>query len=431
MMETTMSSNASNTIIGLSNAIVGAANSRFFAPGTLDWLYPPKQTLTNGSFIDTWYLDNGTTVTGPTIDCSNFVYQVMLSAGYKVDNTSAQDSSSSFIDIVNGTQLSLSYTKVSSFSDVQPGDVIVFDSGNDQHVGIVQSYDPSTGIGTFMGSQSSTGADYNVKFTTNPNTTVDKSDNSFIYWGNGNEPFEVSGFARVNQSTYNQQEASTDLDKINNSINNSLVGFGLNSYFSSSETTSGDAASVPADPNDPGSDLPWSQTTVDVNNDKTWTSLTSYYDSNSNLTEQETNNNGTSTAKWFSYDINGNPVSTDTKGYSGTKLTGIENFEEDDTIGQNGNVTSANISGQGDVANLNNANVTLKAGSTSTVNGNGNVYSGGIGSKVTDNLSNGTSIVENFGPSSAVASEIQTYSSPNSSGNVLQLLFHFLLKIIF
>ena len=79
-----------------------------------------------------------------TIDCSQLVNQMVRSSGYDVpyQNTAALQSSPYYEEV--------------DPAEVQPGDILLW-RGNNNHVGVVNDYDPDTGLGTFFGSQSSTG----------------------------------------------------------------------------------------------------------------------------------------------------------------------------------------------------------------------------------------------------------------------------------
>ena len=97
-------------------------------------------------------------VTGVGIDCSNLVSQSLEAAGYPVPQLAT---SAIFNQQGSLTSQGSQYYSPVSPQDVQQGDLVMF-SG---HIGIVASYDPNTGVGTFFGSQSSTGPGL-AQFTT-------------------------------------------------------------------------------------------------------------------------------------------------------------------------------------------------------------------------------------------------------------------------
>jgi hypothetical protein len=79
-------------------SIVTAERSRFFNPSQ-PWVYAPKSYAQwNGGVTST---ENN--VTGPAIDCSNFVQQAMLLGGYNVPEITASNLASIFKGGVNSS----------------------------------------------------------------------------------------------------------------------------------------------------------------------------------------------------------------------------------------------------------------------------------------------------------------------------------------
>ena len=279
--------------------IVNQMNSRFFNGQT--WVYAPSK-------LSAW--DGSVTVTdshgrtGPAIDCSHFVDETMLASGYNIP----PQQSSTLAGVVNGAQSS--YYDVSQTPVV--GGVIVFNG----HVGIVTSYDSTTGTGTYSGAQSqNTGVAQNVPF----NTTGTPPSQGGTYWG-GQEP--VIGYLTPKDAAYNPSTASSELGYINSNVNNGLATSGDAPYFSGSQVN----------PNGPP--IPDS-----------------------------------------GFGGGGFDPGEDTDGTAGatswSETTVGSGFDQVVTTQTNGQI-SATISGQGDVANLNGATITLTAGTQATVDGSNN-----------------------------------------------------------
>jgi Ca2+-binding RTX toxin-like protein len=206
--------------------IVNSAKERFFSLGR-PWTYalPNDRGLYNGQWIRTAKTtvaslgSNGETiytpgvmVSAPAIECSHFVRQALLAAGYKVSyGTSTFFNHLLGVGQLDNTQLesytlwSEKYQTVSS-NEVQKGDVVVFDG----HVGIVLKYDPKTGDGLYEGAQSS-GLSNEVKFSTNPGSKE--------FWG---ATKHCNGFVRVKDEAYDPDAAQKILNQIDANVNGAL-----------------------------------------------------------------------------------------------------------------------------------------------------------------------------------------------------------------
>ncbi len=144
---------------------------------------------------------------GLGIDCSHLVQQTLAAAGYDVPNN---NSTANIMPAPGALNPAVSnYYSPVDLSNAQAGDVIMFRG----HTGILQDYDPQTGVGHFYGSQSSTGPALTT-FTAN-GTKVDPSTGRPIYWGN-NEPFygalePISKNGLVDSNTSTNQQKPTNL----------------------------------------------------------------------------------------------------------------------------------------------------------------------------------------------------------------------------
>ncbi|MFM6992383.1 MAG: cadherin-like domain-containing protein [Rhodoferax sp.] len=118
-------------------------------------------------------------------DCSGLVYHVLRESGYNVpySNSSAMSNTETF----NGGWA----TPVSANGSVPPGTLVYFGG----HVGIVRTYNPATGIGTFLSMTGSSNAG-DVK----PDELFSiHADDKKMYWG-GQKGFK--GFAAVKPDLY-------------------------------------------------------------------------------------------------------------------------------------------------------------------------------------------------------------------------------------
>jgi cell wall-associated NlpC family hydrolase len=81
---------------------------------------------------------HGTNITGPGIDCSEFVHQSILASGYNVDYLDTK----TMKRIVNDQIPSKYYSSVDDYDDIKVGDVLVFNntSDNSGHAGVVRQY---------------------------------------------------------------------------------------------------------------------------------------------------------------------------------------------------------------------------------------------------------------------------------------------------
>ncbi len=182
----------------MASNIVAYAEARFFNP-LQPWVYAPNYIgRFDGSYTITDFTSNLGAITAPSIDCSHLVQEAMLAAGYNVPEIT----SATMAGIANGA--SSSYYSAIVPEVVQPGDVVVFQGSQGGHVGIVQTYDASTGQGTYLGAQSqNSGLLENVPFTTNGSGTD---------WGGPNETF--IGFTRVNLQAYDPTDAARPCGRI-------------------------------------------------------------------------------------------------------------------------------------------------------------------------------------------------------------------------
>jgi hypothetical protein len=250
-------------------SIVAAEQARF---NVLKWTYAPSTgpnalQAWDGSITITETTTTHGTITGPAVDCSHFVQQAMLAAGYNVPfETSAQLAS-----IVNGA--SSSYYTVDSTP--QEGDIVVFVGANGQgHVGIVTNYNLSTHVVTFDNAQHSS------KGLMQGQTCQAAIGSS---WGSNDA---VLGYLTVNSSAYNPTAAASALSTINSAIDQGLYNAGLPEYFGtsiSSSTVSSISQIVgPNDPSTPDPDAPgeapWS-TTIATSGSGDQKSLTYSYNS--------------------------------------------------------------------------------------------------------------------------------------------------------
>ena len=100
-------------------AIITAAENRFLNVGTPNWVYGANVNTNNGQAVITVNGD-----TGLGIDCSHFIYQTMLAAGYNVKYATANtNSTNSFAKIATGAQTSSDYSSISA-SQAQAGDLV-------------------------------------------------------------------------------------------------------------------------------------------------------------------------------------------------------------------------------------------------------------------------------------------------------------------
>jgi len=213
-------------------SILNAALARFFN-GQI-WTYkgtvPSDGSVVMSGTYNTNVPDNNGVsfytgkVTGPGIDCSHFVEQAELAAGFNVpyETTAAM---ATIIHSYNENPNEIDpYYNVVALNAAQVGDLVVFVG----HVGIISSYsyDSTTKIatGTFIGAQSSaTGLATGVNFSTDPT--------SLYYFGgtnNGkhNGPLFVGIIApnvSTNDSTYNSAAAAAHLNLINDNVDNGIA----------------------------------------------------------------------------------------------------------------------------------------------------------------------------------------------------------------
>src|SRR2546427_4712759 len=255
------------------NPIVDAAEQRFFIAGK-PWVYAPLGVSAyDGSATLIQNQKDGPKV-GPAIDCSHLVMETMLASGYNVPElTSFQ--LRSFITTGSGTA-SQYYSSVDPAS-IQAGNVIVF-SG---HAGIVTSYDPITGIGTYDGAQSQiTGLKQSILFTTNPDAqainmtnTLTGQANDFLYWGtiqSSRNDNGLVGFLQVNPQAYDPTNSRSALDVIDAAVNKGLAASGRDPYFSSDNTNGGSTGVDPfaggyddgVEPDGTNGATSWSQNTA-------------------------------------------------------------------------------------------------------------------------------------------------------------------------
>src|SRR2546426_4431479 len=224
------------------NPIVAAAEQRFFTDGK-PWVYAPLGVNAyDGSVTLIQNQKDGPKV-GPAIDCSHFVMETMLASGYNVPELTSFQLGSF---IVTGTGTASQYYSSVAPANVQPGNVIVFNG----HAGIVTSYDPVTGIGTYDGAQSQkTGLKDSILFTTNPDAQATAmtnpltgNPNDFLYWGtiqSSQNDKGFVGFLQVNPQAYDPTSAKDALDVIDAAVNKGLAASGGDPYFTSNNTDSG------------------------------------------------------------------------------------------------------------------------------------------------------------------------------------------------
>jgi hypothetical protein len=219
--------------------IIDKMDSRFFDDNK-PWTYLKGGKGAN-AYARTY---NGETVTGPGVDCSEFVRQTMLASGYNVGYAPT----ATMKGILDGAS-SNDYSKVADYKNIKVGDVLVFNNTNDNsgHTGVVRQYDPETGIGVYSGSQSSTnGVVKYVAFTTDPAKSLKnikvfipgepEAKKMFVYSGSDKQTLE--GVLRVKESTLDPSGAKTVLDQKNQDIDKGLSGKKLPKYFGTGEPTS-------------------------------------------------------------------------------------------------------------------------------------------------------------------------------------------------
>jgi len=142
-----------------------------------------RYDTSNTQRVDTIVKNNGQVYSGSGnttkigFDCSGYFYHVMRESGYGIERLTA-----------SGYQKSNKFYDVSS-SNIRPGDMINF--GN--HIGIVTSYDPETGLGKFkhMRGSNNKGSLKESEFSTNPEIPR--------YYGT-NRP--IKAIRRVNEDNY-------------------------------------------------------------------------------------------------------------------------------------------------------------------------------------------------------------------------------------
>ncbi len=191
--------------------------------GTLSLFSPPPATLLadaqkmfgNGNYVY-FYGGNGTSLDvhvsksgdisfGLGVDCSHMVWEALLGAGYNTPYlTTSQIMNLTGASAGTLTATGSQYYSSVDLDDLQRGDIVMFNGPGGGHMGIVQDYDPDTGVGTFYGSQSSTGP-ASTSFTTDPDA------NPGIYFGNTDT---VVGALTPNSSAYNHTAASNTLNKL-------------------------------------------------------------------------------------------------------------------------------------------------------------------------------------------------------------------------
>lgn len=143
--------NQKRTTINLDNPILKGASDRFLSN---DFPYVYARNQSSRSLVDgrEIYKDKTGSVTGPGVECTEFVYQSMLTAGFVLDSVRSRAN-----DIASGVNQkgnkSPELQSINDFKNIRAGDIILFDG----HAAIVESYDPNTGAGVFVGSQGSPG----------------------------------------------------------------------------------------------------------------------------------------------------------------------------------------------------------------------------------------------------------------------------------
>jgi hypothetical protein len=122
-------------------------------------------------------------------DCSGLVYHILRESGYNIPYaaSSVMVSQKSF----NGN-----WATPIEPSEKAPAGTLVYFNG---HVGIVQSYDPVTKLGTFL---SMTGDNNSGKIKSGETFTTDER-NTSVYWGSGSKAFK--GLAAVKSTTYDPE----------------------------------------------------------------------------------------------------------------------------------------------------------------------------------------------------------------------------------
>lgn len=213
------------------DAIVTAARQRFFVDQTKFWGYVygsmGDQMAINKKYYDLSGTPSGLgkpafpalvgqLATGLGIDCSHFVQQSELQAGYNVPILSAEQMGTIVTNNDNPYYTSVTADSKAPANILQPGDVLVFKPKQltytdslgvvhdiPWHVVILTSVDnnPKTGYleGTFIGAQGrATGLQQEVKFSADPTSsdywggvTTGSDHHSFV----GVTPFKLKGSA--------------------------------------------------------------------------------------------------------------------------------------------------------------------------------------------------------------------------------------------
>ncbi|MDU6239613.1 MAG: hypothetical protein E6614_11710, partial [Bradyrhizobium sp.] len=192
----------------------------FRADGSTPFVYNMNESPRNqGLVLENKYVKIGgqrVLTEGLGIDCSNLVQQSLLGSGYAVDWFQASpDHPPSFMQNGELSPRASRYYDVVDPGDVRPGDLILFvatgasDHGGNGHVGIVETApDPTTGVGTFYGSQSSTGPGGDQRFN--------------IITGTWSKDSIVAGL-RVKDSAYDPEAAARRLEPILARRNEQLI----------------------------------------------------------------------------------------------------------------------------------------------------------------------------------------------------------------
>ena len=118
-------------------------------------------------------IDGGTKI---GFDCSGLIYHILRESGYNVPYAASSVMVSD--DVFNG-----SWATPVKVSNHAPAGTLVYFNG---HVGIVQSYDPVTKLGTFL---SMTGDNNSGKIKSGETFTTDEK-NTSVYWGSGSKAFK-------------------------------------------------------------------------------------------------------------------------------------------------------------------------------------------------------------------------------------------------